>query len=150
MDWKFNHHQAGWGKAYELETESRERNVLKVWEFWNECAIIQHREIRRYAPTIRGRLEFYSVSELCQAIRNYKDILVSERHWFNYAWTLKDFLMRPNGLDNFLDREVALNKYKKGRLKFDDDSGVENDGADFYKAINKEEFNAPEVPDVHK
>ena len=127
-----------------MDTENKERDVLKVWEFWNDCAIIKHREIRRYAPTIRGRLEFYSVSELCQAIRNYKDILVSERHWFSYAWTLKDFLMRPNGLDNFMDREVALNKYSMTkRTKFEDDH-VEDDGAEFYRAINKEEFNAPE------
>ncbi len=127
-----------------MDTETSNRDVLKVWEFWNECSIIKHREFKRFEPTIRGRLRYYSVSELCQAIRNYKDILVSERHWFNYAWTLKDFLLRPSALDNFVDREVALNKYRRGpKTKFQDDS-VEDDGADFYKAINKEEFQVPE------
>jgi hypothetical protein len=128
-----------------VDTETIERDVLKVWEFWNECSIVKHREFKRFEPTIRGRLRYYSVSELCQAIRNYKDILVSERHWFSYAWTLKDFLLRPNALDNFVDREVALNKYRRRKIMFDDDQA--DDGADFYKAINKEEFGAP---DVHK
>jgi len=121
---------------------SLEKDVFHIWQLWNECEIIKHRELPRFAPTIRARLAYYSVSEICQSIRNYKDILVSERHWFNYAWTLKEFLTRPNGLDNFLDREVALNKYRKGRNNFGDE--VEDDGADFYRAINKERFDCPE------
>lgn len=123
--------------------ETPEKDVLHVWEFWNDCCIIKHREYPRFAPTIRARLHYYSVSELCQAIRNYKDILVSERHWFSYAWTLKEFLTRPSGLDNFLNREVALNKYRKGRIKFDDEH-AEEDSADFYRTINRERFNCPE------
>ena len=124
------------------KAETKEKDILHVWDFWNECSIIKHRELKNFAPTINARLQYYSVSELCQAIRNYKDILVSERHWFNYAWTLKDFLTRPNGLDNFLDREVALNKYRRQKTRFDNDD-LEEDGADFYRAINKEDFNCP-------
>lgn len=131
-------------------TVTKEKDVLHVWDFWNECSIIKHRRFDKFAPCIRGALTYYSVSELCQAMRNYKDILVSERHWFSYAWSLDQFLGRKNALDSFLDREVALTKYSRtSRAKFEDDS-VEDDGADFYRAIANEEFNAPEVKDVHK
>ena len=124
--------------------KNKEQDVLQVWEFWNECSIVKHRRLDKFSGCISAALTYYSVSELCQAMRNYKDILVSERHWFSYAWTLDQFLGRKNALDNFMDREVALNNYSKDRTKFEDDQ-TEEDGADFYRAINKEEFNAPEV-----
>lgn len=127
-----------------IESETLERDVLHVWEFWNDCSIIKHRRLDKFAPCIRGALTYYSVSELCQAMRTYKDILVSDRHWFNYAWTLDQFLDRKNALDNFLDREGALNKYAKRKpTQFEREDTA--DGAEFYKAINKEEFNAPTV-----
>lgn len=124
--------------------DSRDREILHVWDFWNECSIIKHRDLSKFRGVISGRLNFYSVSELCQAIQNYKDILTSNRHWFTYTWTLDQFLSRKNALDNFVDREVALTKYKKGRTRFDDDQ-TEDEGADFYRAINQEEFGAPNV-----
>lgn len=127
-----------------MESETLERDVLHVWEFWNDCSIIKHRRLDKFAPCIRGALTYYSVSELCQAMRTYKDILVSDRHWFNFTWSLDLFLGRKNALDCFMDRETALARYKRGRPKFEDDQ-TEDDGADFYRAINKEEFNAPTV-----
>lgn len=124
--------------------ESREKEILVVWEFWNECSIIKHRDMSKFRGVINGRLNFYSASELCEAMRNYKDILTSERHWFTYTWSLDQFLSRKNALDNFVDREVALNKYKKRKPReFEEDEGEE--GANFYRAINNEEFGAPDV-----
>ena len=124
--------------------ESREKDILVVWEFWNDSKIIQHRDLSKFAPTINGRLNFYSCVELCQAIRNYKDILTSERHWFTYTWTLKDFLLRPNALDCFLDRETALNRYSRKKTSFESDE-MQDDSAEFYRAINQEDFDAPKV-----
>lgn len=123
--------------------ESREKDVLHVWDFWNECNIVKHRDLSKFSGVIKGRLNFYTVSELCEAIRNYKDILVSERHWFTYTWTLDQFLSRKNALDNFIDRETALNRYRRCKTIFDSEQ-EEEDGADFYRAINKEQFNCPE------
>ncbi len=123
--------------------ESREKEIFHVWEFWNESNIIRHRDLAKFRGVINGRLNLYSVSELCGAVRNYNDILHSDRHWFNYRWTLDQFLSRKNALDNFVDREIALSKYKKGRTKFEDDQ-TEDDGADFYRTINREEFGVPD------
>jgi len=125
------------------EESLRDSEILQVWDFWNDLNIIRHRDISKYSGAINGRLRFYSVSELCQAIQNYNDILHSDRHWFSYRWTLDQFLSRKNALDNFVDREIALNNYKKGRTRFGDDQPEDN-GADFYRAINNENFNCPE------
>jgi len=126
----------------EKEASLRDVEILMVWDFWNESNIIRHRDLSKFSGAINGRLRFYSVSELCEAIRNYNDILHSDRHWFSYRWTLDQFLTRKNALDNFVDREIALNKYKKGRIRFEDDQ-TEDDGADFYRALNKERFDCP-------
>ena len=125
--------------------EYREKEVLIVFEFWNDSEIIKHREISKFRGVINGRLNFYTCTELCQAIRNYKDILHSERHWFTYTWTLKEFLSRTNALDNFIDREAALNKYKKRTPTIFEESEAEGDGADFYRQLNKESFDCPKI-----
>jgi len=122
---------------------SLEKDILVVWEFWNGSEIIKHRDFSKFAPVIKGRLQYYSATELCQAIRNYKDILVSERHWFTYTWTLKDFLSRTNGLDCFLDREAALSRYRKKAPTEFESSSSEIDGAEFYRDLNKEQVDSP-------
>jgi len=121
-----------------------DEEVRFVFDFWNDSEIIKHRELPKFAPTIRARLVYYTREELCNAIRNYKDILVSERHWFTYTWTLKEFLSRTNALDNFIDREAALNKYAK-RKPTEFDAEENSDTADFYRDINKENFDCPKV-----
>jgi len=127
-----------------METSLREADILQVWDFWNDCNIVNHRELAKLKGVINGRLEFYTATELCQAIRNYKDVLSSERHWFSYTWTLKQFLSQTNALDNFMNRETALNRYRRGpQTKFQqEDESVEGD-ADFYRSINMEDFNCP-------
>jgi len=129
--------------------ESHEKEILHVWDFWNDSNIIKHRDLSKFSKIISGRLRLYSVSELCQAIRNYNDILHSDRHWFSYRWTLDQFLSRKNALDCFVDREIALEKYSKKKTRFEDDQ-PEDDGADFYRAINKEEFNCPENSNANR
>jgi len=86
---------------------------IQVFDFWNDQKIINHREPEKFKSCINARLQNYSVEELCQAIKNYGDILKSEEHFFSHHWTLSDFLNRKSGLDRFLDREVALKNFQK-------------------------------------
>jgi len=124
--------------------ESREAEIFHVWDFWNDSNIVKHRDLSKFKGVINGRLNFYSVSELCKAIQNYNDILHSDRHYFSYRWTLDQFLSRKNALDCFVDREIALEKYSiKKKTRFEDDQ-TEDESADFYRSINREEFNCPE------
>jgi hypothetical protein len=51
------------------------------------------------------------LDEIKDAIHNYDFILNSKEHWFNYRWTLKDFLQR--GLEKFKDADVAYDNYLK-------------------------------------
>ena len=44
-------------------------------------------------------------------MKNYAHIVNDEQYYFEYKWTLEDFLKR--GLRKFLDLEVAKNNYRK-------------------------------------
>lgn len=86
--------------------------ILNIYTVWNEQKIIQHKkptdDIKRAITT---SLVDYSEEEICQAIRNYAEILQSDIYYFKYSWTLKDFLKR--GLPKFLDLEIAKKNYTK-------------------------------------
>lgn len=90
---------------------SKSKDIYKIFEFWNSQNIQNHREINKFEKCINARLKFYTEEEIIQAIKNYKDILDSDNHFYSYAWSLKRFLTQTNGLDNFIDRERASKNY---------------------------------------
>jgi len=94
------------------KTHIQDPNIYTVFDFWNDQEIITHREPKKFKSCINARLQNYSVEELCQAIKNYGDILKSKDHFFTYHWTLEEFLSRKNALDKFLDRETAFENFR--------------------------------------
>jgi len=86
---------------------------IQVFQFWNAQKITVHREPEKFKSCINARLEYYTVEELCRGIKIYADILNSQDHFFSYRWSLSDFLTRKNGLDQFIDREVAFENFRK-------------------------------------
>ena len=95
------------------ETISKDNNIV-VFRLWNEQGIVQHRKLTTDTEGAIGRsLREFSLEEVCQAIRNYAEIVHSEEYYFKYRWTLKDFLKR--GLEKFLDLGVAKSNYRRDR-----------------------------------
>lgn len=101
------------------DTNKNERikeEVLTLFEYWNELKIIEHRKLTdKTKRKINGSLKDYSIDEIKSSINNYKLILESPLFFFNYKWTLADFLQR--GLEKFLDLETAKNNYKKETIQ---------------------------------
>jgi hypothetical protein len=94
------------------EKESKEREKVKeIYEFWNSQKVVVHRllteDIRK---SIRTKLRDYPADDVCQAIANYSEIVLSPGYWWNHKWTLKDFLAR--GLEKFLDGDIAKQNYR--------------------------------------
>jgi len=91
--------------------DTKRPDIDGVFDLWNSQEIIQHKkltgEIKR---AIEIRLKDFSVDEICQAVKNYAEIIKGEQYYFKYKWTLKNFLKR--GLDQFMDLEVAKQNYK--------------------------------------
>lgn len=84
--------------------------ILYIFNRWNEQNIIVHKKINNYKSAIKTALNKYDDGEIGQAIVNYDIILKGKEYYFNYKWTLNDFLRR--GIDKFLDLEIAKNNYK--------------------------------------
>ena len=80
--------------------------------YWNSKKIITHKYLTdKCYGIINGKLDNgYTLKELKQAIDNYSYILIGKQFFWNYKWTLQDFLVR--GLDKFMDIETAKQNYK--------------------------------------
>ena len=90
------------------------KKVKSIYIVWNKQKIVTHKKLTDDTSRAIGvALKDYSVEEICQAIKNYAEILAGpERYYFKYRWTLMDFLKR--GLAKFLDIEVARVNYTRG------------------------------------
>jgi len=83
-----------------------------IYILWNEQGIIKHNNLTEDTTRAISRaLKDYTQEEICQAIKNYSEILKDEQYYFKYSWTLKDFLKR--GLAKFLDINIARKNYLK-------------------------------------
>lgn len=101
--------------------------INNIYSHWNSKKIIVHRSINSdMKKAIEKALKKYSENEIVQAINIYSEILESE-FYFNYTWSLTDFLNRKNGISSFMqdgsntinylkwkDRRVKNNEYTKG------------------------------------
>ena len=88
---------------------------IVVFDLWNSLEITKHKQLTDDTKRAIGTAsKDYSEEEICQAIKNYAEILKGDQYYFKYTWTLKDFLKR--GMEKFLDLEIARQNYleKKG------------------------------------
>jgi hypothetical protein len=105
--------------------KKRNNNDINIYTLWNEQNIIEHKEL---TPAIKASIEKtlkdYSVEDIEQAIKNYAVILKSPDYYFNYKWTLQEFLTRNKGnnIERFLDIETA-----KANFKRDENNGNRHD-----------------------
>jgi len=97
----------------------------RVFDFWNKQNVIKHRKLHeKDIARINGALTEFTEQEILEGIRNYANILCSDRYYFNYKWTLRDFLMR--GLRKFVSAAQPFGNYAKDRNQEPEplDSGV--------------------------
>jgi hypothetical protein len=88
---------------------------IQVLEHWNSKKIIIHKSVTdKVKRSINGRTkEGYELKEILNAIDNYDMILKGDEYFWNYKWTLQDFMQR--GFEKFRDLETAKCNYlKKG------------------------------------
>jgi hypothetical protein len=94
------------------EKEIYKEKEREIFNHWNEQIIIVHQKLTDDARSVIVRtLRSYSVEEVKSAISNYAEIVHGEEYFFNYKWTLKDFIKR--GMDKFMDLEIAKSNFRK-------------------------------------
>ncbi len=83
---------------------------IVIFSTWNAQGILTHTKLTDEMKWAIERVsKEHSQEEICQAIKNYAEILKGEQYYFKYSWTLKDFLKR--GLEKFLDLKIAQQNY---------------------------------------
>ena len=94
---------------------------MSVFKIWNDQKIIRHRSLEKAKSAISGALNRgYSVDDITEAIRNYGTVVLGEEFFFNYPWTLSQFLRR--GLDQFLTASKPFENYRRRRDALDSDA----------------------------
>ena len=84
---------------------TKEKNEIyqKIVNFWNEKGINKRNKINDdLKKAIDKALKEYSVEDIEKSIDHYKEVLDSN-YFFNYKWSIVDFLNRKGGFKTFLD-----------------------------------------------
>ncbi|MDY0218964.1 MAG: hypothetical protein RBR14_06430 [Candidatus Cloacimonas acidaminovorans] len=86
-----------------------------IFEAWNNAGIIKHRKLSQKAEVkIKSALKDYTIDEILTAIKNYGIIVNDDAYFFNYRWSLEDFLAR--GIQKFLD-DACYDNFRKNKTK---------------------------------
>lgn len=100
----------------EIDTEiDTEIDINKVFNHWNDCNIVVHRKItKNIEKAYKKVIKDYTVDEIETAISNYSKILKGDNYYFNYKWSLDEFLNR--GLTKFLDWKICSANFIKNTI----------------------------------
>jgi len=90
----------------------------KIFNFWNDQNINNYEVFERFKEIIKKVLNIYSSEVVINAIKNYAFILKNEEYYYDYIFSLYNFL-EPKNIDKFRDLEIAKNNYKRKKVNGD-------------------------------
>lgn len=96
------------------EETNKYQYINNIYSYWNEQEIRVHRKLtKKHETLIQRLLKDYTFEEIKTAISNYAIIVKGQEYYFNYKWTLEDFLRK--GFEKFINLEIAKNNYRDGK-----------------------------------
>lgn len=91
----------------------------QIFNHWNSKEIVKHRELTKpLKDEIKKKIKELGFDNIILGIDHYAEILQDKKYFFNYAWSLIDFLKRKNGITNFLDEGSQWQSYVKQSSKY--------------------------------
>ena len=105
--------------------ETIQKNIyIDFFEFWNSAKIIVHKpkQIKSHEAAMKKAFGVFELEEIYNGICNYRNVLESNLHYFNYKWTLTDFLNR--GLEKFVDDADPLNNFLAKKIQSNQDNST--------------------------
>ena len=120
-----NHKEVEEEEEEEVEEEKPKKDIYTLFDFWNSCNIVKHRELEKYKSYMEKILKYYPLEEIKKTIQNYRDILDSDKHYFSHKWSLDEFFSRKAGFDKFHDDNNPFSQWlndKKQPIKYDEQS----------------------------
>ncbi len=78
--------------------------ISNIFNYWNEKDIIKHKELSdKFEKAIKKAIKIYSEEEIKTCIDRYSKVLKDKNYFFDYKWTLSEFLERKDGISSFTD-----------------------------------------------
>lgn len=91
----------------------------QIFNHWNSKEIVKHRELTKpLKDEIKKKIKEIGFDNIILGIDHYAEILQDKKYFFNYAWSLIDFLKRKNGITNFLEEGSQWQSYVKQSSKY--------------------------------
>ena len=85
-----------------------------IFNFWNSKKIIVHQDLGdKLIKAIDKALKDYSEEEIIKCIDRYNTVIKDPKYFFDYKWTLEQFLTRKEGISEFRDDGGKWNNYCK-------------------------------------
>lgn len=89
-----------------------------IFNYWNSKDIIKHREMTdNIKKEITKALKLYSKKEIETYIDRYAETINDKSYFFDYKWTLVEFLSRKDGISSFTDEGSKWTNYIKQTSK---------------------------------
>ncbi|MEI4615439.1 helix-turn-helix domain-containing protein [Bacillus cereus] len=95
--------------------QQEEKEVCEsIFQHWNEKEIIKHRVLtQKTVSKIKARLNTFGVEELQQAIDHYHTVLTRPEYFWEYRWSLQEFLRSDENVEKFLNTAYLKGLRKK-------------------------------------
>ena len=84
----------------------------KIFNYWNKQNINNYNDFELFKEVIKKTLKYHNYSEIIMSIENYAIILKGEDYYYDYIFSLYDFL-EPKNIAKFIDLEIAKSNYRK-------------------------------------
>lgn len=92
-----------WGNPNETHYENENINE-NIYNYWNSKGIIKHLNLSvEINNAIDKALKIYTEEEIKRYIDRYATAIGDKTYFFDYKWTLKEFLTRKDGISSFTD-----------------------------------------------
>ena len=108
------------GQSPDILSYSISNSNSNIFNYWNNKKIIVHKELtNNINKAITKALEIYTEEEIKEYIDRYDKVLKDQTWFFNYKWTLTEFLNRKDGISSFGDEGSKWISYldKKDLIK---------------------------------
>lgn len=94
-----------------------------ILSHWNKQKITIHKKLSpETIKEIDAKLKNYSLQEILETISRYAEINHDKNYFFNYNWTLLNFLKQKNAFPDFLEEGQKWLAYQKNKNRNQEES----------------------------
>lgn len=87
---------------------------IGIFDTWNAQNVIKHKELNQEIEKVIDKLlKVYTEEDIKRSIEHYGIIYNDKDYYFNYKWSLLEFLKQKNAMPDFLDNGSKWLNYKE-------------------------------------